>query len=340
MKIVFTGGGTAGHVMPNIALINKLSPTDRVFYFGSNAMEKNIIPQQTHNVQFIEINPPKLKRKLTFSNLLIPARLLKCVKQCKLRLKEISPDVVFCKGGFVSLPVAIAAKSLSIPVILHESDVTTGLANKLCIKNCATFLTTFESSHPKAQKVGCPIRQEIYSASAIKGLKIMGFDGKKPILLFLGGSQGAKQLNDLAQQVYPALKNKFDIFVVSGKGKSFEEKEGLRSVEFCNEIYHCLKASALCVTRGGSNTLCELAVINLPFIAIPLTTSSRGEQTANATYFAQRGSGTTLDGEVTATRLIKAITDCQLNIDKIKTQQKLMNLDGTEKILKILRKSK
>lgn len=337
MKIVFTGGGTAGHIMPNVAIINSLSPTDEVFYFGCNGMEKTLVPQHTQKVKFVEIFAPKLKRKFALSNLLIPFRLLKSVARCKKQLKAISPDLIFCKGGYVSLPVALAGKSLSIPVVLHESDVTTGLANRLCAKNCALFLSAFENTAIKnARTVGTPIRGEIYSAKANEGLQTMGFDGKKPILIFLGGSQGANQLNALAQGVYPYLKDLFDIFVVSGRGKSFEQKEGLKSVEFCHNLFDCLKASSLCVTRGGANTLCELCAINLPFITLPLTASSRGEQTANALYFSQRGCGVTLQGEVTVERLIKAVKDLQKKSQLYQHKQRKLNIDGTQLIVDLL----
>lgn len=340
MKIVFAGGGTAGHIMPNVALINSLDKKDEVFYFGSNGMEQKLIPQHTQNVTFVKIKASKLKRKLSLSNLALPLKVLSSVSFCKKELKKINPDVVFCKGGYVSLPVALASKQLSIPVVLHESDTTVGLANKLCAKSSFSFLSTFElQGVKKAQRVGCPLRQEIYSADAKKGLKTMGFDGKKPILLFLGGSQGANDLNTLAQGVYPHLKRKFDIFVVSGKGKSFHQKDGLHCAEFCNDIFDVAKACAFCVTRGGANTLCELCVLLLPFIVIPLTSSSRGEQSSNAQYFAKRGCGAVVNSDISATQLATKINNLYPKVPLFKQSQRLLEIDGTQKTLDILAKA-
>lgn len=337
MKIVFTGGGTAGHVMPNIALINQLSNFDEVFYFGTDGMEQKIIPQLTQNVNFVQIKAAKFKRKFALSNLLLPFRLWQSVAFCKKALKQIHPDVVFCKGGYVSLPVALAAKGLSIPIVTHESDVSAGLANKLCAKSSFAFLSTFELSDVKtAQRVGCPLRQEIYSADAKKGLFTMGFDGKKPVLLFLGGSLGANSLNALAQGVYPYLKQLFDIFVITGKGKSFESRNGLHCAEFCNDIFDVAKASAFCVTRGGANTLCELCVLSLPFLVIPLTSSSRGEQSANAEYFAKHGCGAIADGNISAKALAEKITKLFAKAELFKQSQKMLKIDGTQKTLNII----
>ena len=337
MKIVFTGGGTAGHIMPNIALINSLDASHQVFYLGSNGMEQKLIPQNTKNVTYVPIKTAKFKRKLCLSNFVLPFRIISSVAFCKKKLKEINPDVVFCKGGYVSLPVAVAANSLSIPVVVHESDTTAGLANKLCAKQSFAFLSTFELPNQKnAQRVGCPVRQQIYDASAQKGLQLMRFDGKKPILLFLGGSLGAERLNALAQGVYPHLKRKFDIFVVSGKGKSFAEKEGLHCTEFCNDIFDIIKACAFCVTRGGANTLCELCVLNLPFIVVPLVNSSRGEQSANADYFQQHGCGEKASPKVTATQLVEQINKLYPKAPLLRQAQRQLSVDGTRKTLQVI----
>ena len=140
-KIVFTGGGTAGHIMPNLALIDELKTTAKVYYIGSNGMEKEIITKT--DIPFYEISSVKFKRSLSFSNLLIPFKLLKAIKQSKKILKELKPDVIFNKGGYVSLPVVFAGKQLKIKIISHESDMTLGLANKLCKNKSEILCTSF-----------------------------------------------------------------------------------------------------------------------------------------------------------------------------------------------------
>ena len=336
MKIVFTGGGTAGHIMPNIALINALNTTDQVFYFGGKNMEKILVPQLTKGVKYVELNAPKFKRKLALSNLLLPFYLSKSVKVAKQHLKQISPDVIFAKGGYQSLPVALAGFKLNIPVLLHESDLTIGLANKLCASKSKALLTTFNLNHPKAYHIGAPLRQQIYFANKQKGLQTMGFDGNKPILLFLGGSLGANNLNGLAEQIYPLVKNEFDIFVVTGKNKTIKEQSGLHCVEFCQNIFDCLKACSVCITRGGAHTLCELCLINLPFIVLPLATNTRGEQKANANYFASKGCCLVATDDILPQNLIDLVRTARQKAHYFKDSQKRLNIDGTKKILKLL----
>lgn len=337
MRIVFTGGGTAGHVMPNIALINCLKPEDEVYYFGGDGMEKRLIADKTANVNYVEIQAAKFKRSFSLSNCLLPFKLIASISQCKKALNQIRPDVIFSKGGYVSLPVAIAGNCLKIPVIVHESDVSVGLTNKLCAKKSFAFLTSFECSQiKKAMQVGCPIRQEIYSADKVRGLKTMDFDGHKPILLFLGGSQGAKQLNTFAEEVYPRLKRKFDIFVVTGKNKEVNNAVGFHSIEFLDNIYDVIKASSFCVTRGGANTLCELVALNVPFLSIPLTGATRGEQVLNAQYFAKKGCGAILTGEFYAEQLANKIIQMHAKIPLFKQGQKAVKIDGTLDILKTI----
>ncbi|MBR5250607.1 MAG: glycosyltransferase [Clostridia bacterium] len=336
MKIVFTGGGTAGHIMPNIALINALDTSDQVFYFGGKNMEKNLVPSLTKGVNYIELDAPKFKRKLALSNLLLPFSLTKSVNIAKQHLQQISPDVIFAKGGYQSLPVALAGFKLNIPVVLHESDLTMGLANKLCAKRSSAILTTFEDTHPKAMRVGAPLRQQIYTANKQKGLHTMGFDGTKPIVLFLGGSLGANTLNQLSQQVYPLIKKDFDIFVLTGKNKRIAPQEGLHCAEFCVNIFDCLKASSVCITRGGANTLCELCTINLPFVVLPLTSNTRGEQKANANYFASKGCCLVAFDDILPNNLANLIYSAYDKATTFTSAQKRLKIDGTQKIIKLL----
>lgn len=338
-KIVFTGGGTAGHVMPNVALINSLPDDIEAYYFGCLGMEKKLITHHT-GATFVTITAPKLKRSLSLSNLLLPFRLADSVAKTKKLLADISPDAVFAKGGYVSLPVVIAANMLSIPVVVHESDATAGLANKLSARRAYAFLSTFDLSRPSGSlTVGSPVRREIYSANPARGLSTMRFDGSKPILLFLGGSQGALALNRLAAQIDTRLNRKFDTFVITGKGKSIEETRTLHSAEFCDNVFDLISASSLCVTRGGSNTLCEICVLNRPFVVIPLSAHSRGEQSANAAYFASRGCCVALDDKVSPDTLAASIVSAVKNSSSFVRAQKRLDIDGTETILDVLLKA-
>lgn len=333
MKIVFTGGGTAGHVMPNIALINSLPDTAQAYYFGCDGMEKTLITRNTDAV-FVPIKAAKFKRSLSPSNLLLPFRLADSVVKTKKLLSDVSPDVVFAKGGYVSLPVVLAARKLSIPVVLHESDTTIGLANKLCARHAYALLSSFDlASPPGSVTVGCPVRREIYSANPEKGLSFMRFDGKKPVLLFLGGSQGALTLNNLASSVDTRLHRKFDIFVICGKNKKITETPTLHAAEFCDNIFDVVSACSFCITRGGANTLCELCVLNRPFAVIPLTSSSRGEQTSNAGYFADRGCGALLNPDISPDSLADAVTSLYPKTPLFKHAQKRLKIDGTDATL-------
>lgn len=333
MKIVFCGGGTAGHVTPNLALIDLL-PNDTCYYIGTNGMEKELTQRYVESgkiAQFCEISATKLQRKFTLKNLLLPFYLLKSVRQAKKHLKALQPDLVFSKGGYVGLPVVMAAKSLKIPTMIHESDMSPGLANRISIMYADKFLATYPC-HKKAKVVGAIVRQKVLQGSKEKGLAAMQFDGKKPVLLVLGGSLGAKALNQ-AICACPELADKFDIFVICGKGKSLQ-CSFVHQAEFVTNIGDVFAATDLCITRAGSNALAELTLAEIPFVAVPLTKCSRGEQVKNAQWFAERGCGMRLEEETLPQKLISAVNsafDNRNNIRRMQQQQKF--LYGTEKVL-------
>lgn len=333
MKIVFCGGGTAGHVTPNLAIIDLL-PNDTNYYVGTNGMEKYLTKSYLESgkiTQFCEISATKLQRKFTLKNFLLPFYLINSVKQAKKHLKSIKPDLVFSKGGYVGLPVVMAAKSLKIPTIIHESDMSPGLANKICIKYADKFLAAYPC-HKKAKVVGAIVRKNILAGNRQKGLDTMRFDGTKPILLVLGGSLGAKALND-AICACPTLAKKFDIFVICGKGKTLQ-CPFVHQAEFVTNIGDVFAATTLCLTRAGSNALAELTLAEIPFVAVPLKKCSRGEQIKNAQWFAERGCGIMLDETELPNKLeqtINALFEKRNNIRKMQQQQKF--LFGTEKVL-------
>lgn len=333
MRIVFCGGGTAGHVTPNLALIEKLDTTTN-FYIGTDGMEKKLTEsyvQQGKIAEFCEIAATKLQRKLTLKNLLLPFYLIKSVQQAKAHLKRLKPDVVFSKGGYVGLPVVIAAKSLKIPTVIHESDMSLGLANKISALYANKLLSAYPC-HKNAKVVGAIIREEVLHGDRQTGLKTMQFDGEKPILLVMGGSLGAKALND-AVCATPRLADKFDIFVICGKGKSLN-CDFVHQAEFVSNIGDIFAATTLCLTRAGSNSLAELTLASVPFAAVPLKKCSRGEQIKNAQWFAERGCGIYIDEENLSSKLEKCIDTVFDNRHNIQKKQELQSyLFGTNKVI-------
>ena len=293
MKIVLTGGGTAGHIMPNIALLNELQKHfEEIFYIGTNGMEKTIVGEYK-KIKFREITAVKLIRKLTLKNLLIPAKLLKSIKEAKKILKEIKPDVVFSKGGFVAVPVAIAAKSLKIPIITHESDITMGLANKIIYRYCSVMLTSFEitaKNKPKCICTGSPIREQLFCGK--KTNINFAQDKGKPNILIFGGSLGAQAINKVIATNIDMLANQFNIIHIVGKKNLINKKfpKNYLQIEFTNHIEDYFAFADMVVTRGGSNALFELLALRKPMLIIPLPKSeSRGDQLDNAKYFKDKG---------------------------------------------------
>ena len=339
MKIVFCGGGTAGHVTPNFALMEKLHK-HKLYYVGTNGIEKALTRPYVADgtlEEYREITAGKLKRSFALSNLTLPFTLAKSIKQSKKHLEEIAPDVVFSKGGFVGLPVVIAARKLKIPTIIHESDMSLGLANKISSWYATKLLTTFPCTK-KGQTVGGIVRQSIMQGNRQKGLDTMGFDGKKPILLVMGGSLGAGALNNAISN-QPLLATKFDIFVITGKGKKIV-CDFVHQAEYVNNIADILQATDVCLTRAGSNSLVEMTLANLPFVAVPLKKGSRGEQIKNAKWFAQKGCGVYLD-ESNLTSLTPTLLSLYKNRQAIITKQKqCAYLNGTDKVMQEILKYK
>ena len=332
MKIVFCGGGTAGHVTPNFALMEKLQGND-MYYIGTNGMEQRLTEPYLSKgtlIGYCQITAGKLKRSFALSNLLLPFTLIKSIRQSKQHLKKLAPDVVFSKGGFVGLPVVIAAKKLKIPTIVHESDMSLGLANKISSLYATKLLTTFPCSK-KGQNVGAIVRPSILQGNRQKGLQTMGFDGKKPVLLVMGGSLGAGALNDAICN-NSQLANTFDIFVITGKGKQIN-CNFVHQVEFVDNIGDIFSATDVCLTRAGSNSLVELTLACVPFVTVPLTKGSRGEQVKNAKWFAEKGCGICVD-ESNLHILSTTLLTLYNNRNAVTTKQKQCTyLNGTDKVV-------
>ena len=306
-RIVLTGGGTAGHVTPNIALLPKLYELGYdVHYIGSyNGIEKTLI--ENCQVPYYGISSGKLRRYFDLKNFSDPFKVVKGFSEAAKLLKKLKPDVVFSKGGFVSVPVVLAAKQQRIPVIIHESDMTPGLANKLSIpaasKVCCNFPETI-SHLPKGKAVlsGSPIREELLSGSRSKALNFTGLSGTKPVLLIIGGSLGSVVVNEAVRSILPKLLKKFDIIHLCGKGKldqTLTAMNGYVQYEYISEELKDLFAlSDIVISRAGANSICEFLALRKPALLIPLSAAaSRGDQILNARSFEKQGYAAVLEEE-------------------------------------------
>jgi len=339
-KIVFTGGGTAGHVIPNLAIINDIKNKAKIYYIGSNGIEKEIV--KNNNIKFYEITSTKLKRSLSLSNFLIPLKLIKAISQAKSTLQKIKPDIIFSKGGYVALPVVFAAKKLKIPVICHESDMTLGLANKICKNKCLKICTSFEKTAQNLKNgifTGSPLRKEIFTGGKEKAKRLFKNYQNKPTILIFGGSLGSKTINEAIFNSLAKLKD-YNIIHIVGKNNLKKFKyENYVQLEFTNEIYNLFALSDLIISRAGSNSINEILALNKPNILIPLSKkASRGDQIINAKYFKEKGySKVILEEELNEYNLLKSITEVLNNKEKYIKNMKNTNVKlANQKIIDLL----
>ncbi len=317
-KIVLTGGGTSGHVTPNIALLPELKKQGyEIHYIGSyEGIESKLIPEL--DVSYYGIASGKLRRYIDLKNISDPFKVVKGLHQARVLLKQIKPDVVFSKGGFVSVPVVIAAKSRGIPCVIHESDMTPGLANKLCIPCASRVCTNFPETikHLPAEKAvltGSPIREELFHGSRERGLSFCGFDKSRPVVLIIGGSLGAASVNTAVRSILPALLKEFQVIHLCGKDKidaSLNGTKGYVQFEYIKEELSDLMAAAdIMISRAGANAICEILALRKPNILIPLSAqASRGDQILNAASFEKAGYSIVIQEEdVTDDKLLNAV---------------------------------
>lgn len=342
--IVLTGGGTAGHVTPNIALIPRLKELGYdISYIGStNGIEKKLIEEM--GIPYYGIASGKLRRYFDLKNFSDPFKVLKGFGQARKILKDLKPDVVFSKGGFVTVPVVVAAKSRKIPAIIHESDMTPGLANKLAIpsavKVCCNFPETVKLlPNDKAVLTGTPIRQELLTGNKLEGLKFCGFTSNKPVMMVIGGSLGAAAVNDNIRQILPELLKDFQIVHLCGKGKldeSLQGTEGYVQFEYIKqELSDLFAMSDIVVSRAGANAICELLALQKPNLLIPLSANaSRGDQILNARSFEKQGYSMVLEEEeITNEKLLDTIHRLYDNRTSFtETMQKANSIDSITKI--------
>ena len=348
-KIVMTGGGTAGHVTPNIALMPALKENGfEISYIGSyDGIEKRLI--EALNIPYYGISSGKLRRYFDLKNFSDPFKVVKGYCQAVHLLKKIHPDVVFSKGGFVSVPVVLAAKHCKIPAIIHESDITPGLANKLAIpgatKVCCNFPETMKYlPSEKAVLTGSPIRQELLNGDASKAFSMCNFkDTEKPVILIIGGSSGSKVINTALRDLLPELLKRYNIIHLCGKGNldpSLSNTDGYAQFEYANkELADLFALSDLVISRAGANAICELLALRKPNILIPLSAAaSRGDQILNANSFRSSGYSYVLEEEnVSNTALLEAIEHVFKNRDSyIEAMKKNTGKDSIEAIVELI----
>ena len=347
-KIVLTGGGTLGHVTPHLALIPSLQEAGyEIHYIGTeNGMEAPKM-RAVEGVTYHAVKSGKLRRYHDWKNFTDPFRVIAGAFQSARLMGQIKPDVVFSTGGFVAVPVVFGAWLHRIPVLCHESDLTPGLANKLCKPFATRFATTFpecaEALGSKAEMTGTPLRPELFHGDKAKGLSLLGFYGQKPVLLMMGGSSGAQSVNACLRQALPELTPDFDIAHICGKGNLDAELEGTpgyKQIEFLDaELPDVLACTDLVLSRAGANALCEFQALGRPMLLIPYPKgASRGDQILNAKSLEKRGlCRVLLQENMKPETMVQEIRETWAKKDEL--TEALRNAppaDGTKRVLELI----
>ncbi len=347
-RIVLTGGGTLGHVTPHMALIPRLQADGYdIHYIGTReGMEAEKI-QSIPGITYHAVKTGKLRRYFSWQNFSDPFRVLAGAVQSARLMGKLKPDVVFSKGGFVAVPVVFGAWLHRVPVLCHESDLTPGLANKLCKPFATRMVTTFpecaEALGAKAECVGTPLRPDLFSGSRQKGLARFGFSGDKPVLLMMGGSSGAQSVNKALRDALPQLTRDFDVAHLCGRGNldpSLEGTPGYCQVEFMDaELPDALACCDLVLSRAGSNALMELQALDKAMLLVPYPKgASRGDQILNAKSMEKRGlCRVLLQEDMTPVTLAEALRKTWADRDALKEAvRKAPPADGTERVLALI----
>lgn len=350
-RIVLTGGGSAGHVVVNLALLPRLKEEGwEVHYIGSeDGIEKSLLADYPE-VHYHAVPTGKLRRYLSLESVVTNVRdmghVISGIHEARRLLKQIAPHIVFSKGGFVSVPVVMAAKMRHIPVISHESDLSPGLANKMTAPFVKRILLTFEATASqvpakKAFYLGPVIRPQLKGGSAREGRIRFGIQSNKPILLILGGSLGAEALNKLVWESLDPLLERFEILhgVGANKGDSAIERPGYHQVDYIKAgMNDALAMADIVVSRAGSNAIFEYLYYHKPMLLIPYWKGSRGDQVENAREFERAGYAKVLDErEATPQEFLTAVNELMNHRDEIQRRQRsFVFSDGVETILSLL----
>lgn len=344
-KIVLTGGGTAGHVTPNFALVPHLQQAGwEIHYIGTHdGIERTLVGTQ---LPYYAISAGKFRRYFDLKNFSDPFRVLKGVFDAASILRKIRPQVVFSKGGFVTVPVTIAAWFLGIPVVLHESDLTPGLANRLSLpfakRLCLTFPDSLNHVKEKAIVTGTPIRPELFQGSRERGLQFCKFSQNYPTLLIMGGSLGSAILNQTIRDNLRILVSQYQVIHLCGKGNLDPQIKNPRycQLEYAQEELPDLFAAAdFVISRAGANSIFELVALTKPNILVPLSRqASRGDQILNAESFARQGFSLVIqEEELTVDELLHQLTDLATNREKFVGAMRSSKIgDGTHNVLEII----
>lgn len=347
--ILLTGGGTAGHVNPNLALLPGLRAEGYEIHYAGTAdgIERELV-RAAGGVEYHVISSGKFRRYFSLKNFTDPFKVIKGVFQAKKLVKELKPDAVFSKGGFVSVPVVVGAHKKA-PVVIHESDYTPGLANRIAMryadKVCVTFEDTLAHVGGKGVHTGTPVRAALYEGRAERGLKLAGFDGKKPVLLIMGGSLGAQAVNDAVRAALDRLTGKFDVIHLCGKGKVDPQydRPGYRQFEYLSgELPDALACTDIVLSRAGANAVFEFLALAKPAALVPLPLSaSRGDQILNAKYFARKGYAVMLEQETLTPETLAAAVE-KLYDERLSYISRMSSdplADGTDEVLAVIREA-
>ena len=348
-KIVMSGGGSAGHVVPNIALFDALSKDYEIYYMASeDGMERALVEKL--DIPYLPISSGKLRRYLSVKNFTDAFRVVKGFAQAVGYLRKVKPDLVFSKGGFVVVPVVMAAGFLKIPVVLHESDITPGLATKISLPFARAVCISFPESkqhikHKRIHLSGTPIREVIFKGDAAKGRELCGFDESKPVLLVMGGSQGSAKLNSVVKESIEKLTKSYNVVHLCGKDKmdaDLSDTRGYVQFEYLDEeMPHILAAADIVASRAGANSIFEFLALRKPNLLIPLTKEqSRGDQLENAESFKKQGfSKVLLEEDMDSLTFVMEIIDLFTHKEKyIATMDNSLVTDGVNEIVRVIKR--
>lgn len=346
--IVLTGGGTAGHVTPNLALIPELKKAGyNVIYIGTEKGMERALVEKT-GVEYHYVSTGKLRRYMSKDNFTDMFKVVKGIAEAKKLIKRLKPDIVFSKGGFVAVPVVLGAKFNGVPVIAHESDMTPGLANKIAMpfakKVCTTFPETVKYIGKKGIHTGTPIRKELFEGSAEKGRKLCGFDNQKPVIMMMGGSLGSQKINKVLRYILPEITKDFQLVHICGKGNVDQSINitGYKQFEYLSEeLPHVMACADMVISRAGSNSISEFLALKKPALLIPLSAkASRGDQILNAQSFEKQGYSLVLKEEdMTPESLLKSVKDLYLSKDSlISAMAKSPASNGVKNVMDVILK--
>jgi len=337
--IAFSGGGSAGHVTPNIALMDAFRDDGwRLVYFGTpGGIERQIIAKT--GTDYVAVPSGKLRRYFSWANFIDPFKIGFGIVMATLHMIRLRPRVLFSKGGFASVPPVVAAWLTGVPVVIHESDRSPGLANKLTARFAKRICVAFEdcaflkTDPGRAVLTGPPVRDGLFAGDAQKGRALIGADGSKPVLLVFGGSLGARAINQAVREALDTVLDHYVVAHVPGAGNldpSLKATPGYRQFEFLHDEFADLLAAAdLVVSRAGANALAELVALQKPHLLIPLPASqSRGDQIENAAAYEARGASLVrAEEDLTSQTLLKDLATLSARADAFKAAMALIGCD-------------